>query len=282
MSEAAFREASGHVDAEGVRLHYRAWPADRSRAALLVVHGMFEHSRRYRELARVMVGAGVSTYALDLRGHGASGGRRGHVRRFDVFLGDVHRWVEEVGATLPDALPRFMLCHSLGGLIGLRYLEEYDPPFNGAVVTSPWLRLANRVPAWQRGLAAVLDRVFPTIRFPTGLDPALLSHDPERVADYQDDPQIFSTMTPRLWHEVSDAADRLFERSDRIAVPLLMLLAGDDRIVDTSRSMELARSLTAEDVTTRVLTGYYHEVLQETDRVAVMAEILDWMEARLS
>lgn len=281
MSERASRERSEHVDADGVRLHYRVWEADQPRAALMVVHGLFEHSRRYRELGRVMSDAGVSTYALDLRGHGASGGRRGYVRRFGVFLDDVDRWVRAVDSALPDALPRFMLFHSLGGLIGIRYLEEHQPLLAGAIISSPWLRLSEPSAAWKRVLAGILDRVFPTLPFPSDLDPDLLSHDPERVADYRGDPRIYSTITPRLWSEASDAGERAFEQQDRLDLPLLLLLAGDDRIVDTGRSVELAQSLTG-DVTIRVLNGYYHEVLQEVDRAAVMAEIVDWIEARLA
>lgn len=280
MSQRVEGERSGYVEADGVRLHYRVWEADRPRAALRVVHGMFEHSRRYRELGAAMSDAGISTYALDLRGHGASEGRRGYVRRFGVFLDDVSRWAHEVDGSLPDALPKFMLFHSLGGLIGIRYLEEHDPPLAGAIISSPWLRLAEQPAAWKRLLAGALDPVFPTLPFPSDLDPELLSHDPERVADYRDDPRIHSTITPRLWSEVSVAAERAFEQTDQVDVPLLLLLAGDDRVADTGRTLELARSLTG-DVTTRVLDGYYHEVLQEVDRAAVMAEILGWMEARL-
>lgn len=266
---------------DGVRLHYRQWVGDEPRAALLVVHGLFEHSRRYEELGRAMAAAGIATFALDHRGHGASGGRRGHVRRFPRFLDDVERFRREVRTTLVDGLPVFLLAHSMGGLIGLRYLETYDPPLAGAVITSPWLGTAVAVPGWQRLLAAVLDRVLPVLPFPSGIEPDVLSHDPERVKDYRDDPLIYSTLTPRLWREVGKAGPLVFRDADRIEVPLLMLLAGDDRVVDTARSVALGRALKGPDVTVRVLDGYYHEVLQETDRTAVMADIREWIEDRI-
>lgn len=276
------RWRTGHIQAsDGLRLHYRALTVDEPRAAVLVVHGMFEHSGRYTELAGTLAEAGFSTFALDLRGHGESEGRRGHVRRFERFPEDVDRFVEAVAAGPSPALPRFLVAHSLGGLIGLRYLEVYDPALAGAVICSPWLETAIDVPAWQHAAALLLDRVLPIFPFPSDLDPELLSHDPERVRDYRDDPKIHSTITPRLFRETAAAGDRAFEERHRIAVPTLFLLAGDDRIVDTDRSVELARSLSYPDVTTRVLEGYYHEVLQETGRAAVMAELRQWLEARL-
>lgn len=270
------------VGTGGVRLLYRTWAAapQPPRAAVMVLHGLFEHSGRYAELADAMSEAGLTTFALDLRGHGASGGRRGYVREFDDFLEDVDRFHREVERTLPG-VPRFLLGHSMGGLIGLRYLEWKDPALAGAVVTSPWLPTVEEVPGWQRGLAAILDRVLPFLRIPSGLDADHLSHDPERVADYRNDPRIYSTVTPRLWRETTAAGDRVVRDGDRIDVPLLFVLAGDDRIVDTDRSLRFARSLTARDVTIAVRDGYYHEVLQEVGRAAVMAEILEWMTDRL-
>lgn len=266
---------------DGVRLHYRAWPADSPRAALLVVHGLLEHSRRYRELAREMVNAGIATFGLDLRGHGASGGRRVHVRSFDHFLEDLDRFGDHVAASMPGVHPTFLLGHSMGGLVTLRYLEERAHGLAGAIVTAPWLAMAEEPPALLRVLARVLDTVAPILPFPAGLDPEDLSHDPERVADYRDDPQIPSTLTPRLWAEVGQAWEEVFHRRDRIDIPLLFLLAGEDRIASTDRSLQLARSLDVDDVTIGVLDGYYHEVLQEVERAVPLAEIRSWIEARL-
>lgn len=275
---------SHHLNgADRARLHYRAWPTDSPRAALLVIHGLFEHSGRYGELAAAMADAGVATYALDLRGHGVSRGRRGHVHRFEQFLEDVDRFHHEVMERVDNGVPRFLLAHSMGGLIGVRYLETRKPTLAGAIITSPWLGLAQNIPGWQRLLARGLARVLPITPYPSGIDPDQLSHDPERVADYREDPLIFSSLTLRLAMEVEDAFDEAFRERDRIRrdLPLLFLVAGNDTVVDGTRGVDLARSLTGEDVTLHVLDGYYHEVLQEVDRGAVMAEIREWIEARL-
>ncbi|MGK7313181.1 MAG: lysophospholipase [Candidatus Longimicrobiales bacterium M2_2A_002] len=274
--------SSRHVTgAGGTRLHYRSWEAESPRAAVLVLHGLFEHSRRYRELAGVLGDAGISTFALDLRGHGASQGRRGYVRRFELFLEDVDRFTADVRRELTDGLPRFLLAHSMGGLVGIRWLEERDPELAGAVITSPWLALADPPAPWLEALVRTLSRVLPIVLIPAGLDAGDLSHDPERVADYRQDPAIYSTVTPRLLTEALDAGREAFRRKARLDLPLLFILAGDDRVVATERATALAGSLDG-DVTVDVRPGYYHEVLQETERAAVMAEIVEWIEARLS
>jgi alpha-beta hydrolase superfamily lysophospholipase len=273
-----------HGYMEGVhrlRLHYRTCEVEEPMAALIIVHGMFEHGRRYEEFAGVMAGYGFSSYVLDLRGHGVSEGRRGHVRSFSTFLQDLDRFRREVRGLVPVDLPVFLIAHSLGGLIGLRYLEEYDAPFRGAVITSPWLGTAVDVPRWQVLAANVLTRVMPAFPFPFHLDADELTHDPERAADYRDDPLIHATITPRLFVETASAIELALRRGDRIGVPTLFLLAGDDRIVDTERSLAFARALPSPDITIDVLEGHHHEILQERNRGAVMAEIRDWLHDHL-
>ena len=80
----------------GLRLHYRTWEARAPRAAVIVVHGLAEHVGRYQELGRALAAEDIACFAHDLRGHGMSEGRRGHVRAFDVLLQDLERFRREV------------------------------------------------------------------------------------------------------------------------------------------------------------------------------------------
>lgn len=278
----ALQQNHGYMEGVGrLRLHYRSWEVEEPRGALIVVHGLFEHSRRYEEFASFMAAHGFSTFALDLRGHGASEGRRGHVKRFDVLLQDVDRFRREVQSLISTDLPLFLIGHSLGGLIGLRYLEEYEADLHGAILISPWLGNAVSVPRWQVLAAAVLNRVMPAFPFPFRMDADELTHDSERAEDYRNDPVIHSTITPRLFTETSSAIELALRRGDRISVPLLFVLAGDDRIVDTHRSLAFARSLPSDDIAVEVLDGYYHEILNEVDRTIPLDAIRGWLEDRL-
>lgn len=272
----------GYLEGVGrIRLHYRTWEVADPEAAIVVVPGLFEHGGRYGELGEFMAACRFSTFALDLRGHGGSGGRRGHISRFDVLLQDLDRFRREVQGLVPLGVPLFLLGHSMGGLIALRYLQEYDPPFAGAIITSPWLATMYPTPRWKALLARVFDRLLPAFPFSIQLDPDDLTRDPARAADYRDDPQIHSTITPRMFNEMSGAMERVLRGTDRVRVPILFLLAGDDSVVSTERSVDFARSLPAEYVTVDVLEGLRHEVLQERERTPVMAEIRDWISDHL-
>ena len=266
----------------GLRLYYRAWEVPRPRSAIAVVHGLGEHGGRYETLARTLGVYGFSTFVLDLRGHGLSDGRRGHVRRFEVFLQDVDRFRREIQGLIDIGSPMFLLGHSMGGLIALRYLEEFDTPFRGGIIVSPWLATAHPVPRWKVTLAGVLNRMLPAIPIKSNIPPEHLSRDPAVVREYRDDPLVHSIVTPRLFSEASIAMGLVLQRSDRIRVPLMFALAGADRIVATPRSEAFARSLSARDVQIHVYEDSYHEVFNDLDRSLALNDLRSWIASRLA
>jgi alpha-beta hydrolase superfamily lysophospholipase len=270
------------VGVRGLRLAYRTWEVANARAAIVVVHGLGEHSGRYAEFAERMASFGFSTFALDLRGHGLSEGRRGHVPSFDIFLQEVDRFRREVEGMADFQLPMFLLGHSMGGLIVTRYLAEYNTRFQGGIIISPWLATAMEVPRWKATFSNAMGKVLPALPLSTGLKPEDLTRDTDIVQEYAADPLVHDRITPRLFLEASAAMGQALQRSDRIQEPMLFLLAGDDRIVNTDRSLRFAKQITSvRDVTIRVYAGHYHELLNELDRLTIMREIRDWIAARI-
>ncbi len=282
MTTNGARTAEGAFEGVGgLRLRYRTHEVPQARAAVLVVHGLGEHGGRYRAFAEAMAAASVATYVLDQRGHGLSEGRRGHVTSFDVLLQDLDRFRREVSGFIDVRLPLFLLGHSMGGLVALRYLEEYDAPFRGAIILAPWLGTAVAVPRWKATFASALTHVLPAMPFRNGIDPDALSRDAAVVRAYREDPLVHDRITPRLFTQASAAMGDVLRRSDRIRTPLLFLLPGADRVVDTQRTLAFARSLAAPDVSIRVYPGHFHELLNEPDRAATVRELRDWLIARV-
>jgi lysophospholipase len=276
------RRADGGIEGVGrIRLHYRTWEASTPRAAIIIVHGLGEHSGRYDHFATRMAAYGFSCYAIDLRGHGLSEGRRGHTPNFDAYLQDLDRFRREVQGLVDIRTPLFLLGHSMGGLIALRYQEEYNVAFKGAVIVAPWLATAITVPRWKTTLASAINKFLPALPFANNVDPHDLSHDPDVVESYAGDPLNHDRITPRLFTEASTAMGLAFQRADRLDDPVLFLLPGDDRIVDTSRTQALARGIPSGEVTIKVYPGMYHEILNERDRSIAYRDIRDWIAARM-
>ncbi len=272
----------GYLDGVGrIRLQFASVEVPRPRGVLVLVHGLSDHGGRYDGFAQAMAAHGFSTFALDLRGHGRSEGRRGHVRRFGLFLQDLERFRREVQGAVSAATPLFLMGVSMGGLVAVRYAQECEASFRGVILASPWLGTALHTPAWKIHLADALDRVLPAFPFPLGLRPEDLSHDPAVVRGYRADPLVHQRVTPRLFAEVNRAISRAYERADAFRAPVLFLLPGADRIVDTERSLAFSRAVASEDATVRVYPDFFHEVLLERDRRLALEDVKSWLVERV-
>lgn len=267
------------IDAtDGVALLYRVWEVDDPRARVLVVHGLGEHGGRYTALAEALLSRQITCCAPDLRGHGVSGGRRGHVVSFEQYISDLERVLGAIGAPSPLIL----FGHSLGGLIALRAIQTGRvAPLAGAVLSAPALELAGPDPWWRNAAAAVLSRLTPTVALPNGIDPADLSHDADAVAAYRNDPLVHDRITPRLFDQMRRAMRAANEDAEQVRVPLLLLAPGEDRIARAPAAIALADRLPGE---AKVLSypGLFHEPLHEQEGAAVLRDVIEWISGRIA
>ncbi|HEX2202168.1 MAG TPA: alpha/beta hydrolase [Longimicrobium sp.] len=266
---------------DGLRLAYRAWTPAAPRAALLVVHGLGEHGGRYAALARALSARGVAVFALDLRGHGRSGGARAYTPRFEQLVEDVEAFRRHVALKLPAPVPVFLLGHSLGGLVSIRWLQTHpEAPLAGAVLSSPLLGVAVKAPRWKVAMAGVLTRVLPKLPLSNEIDPAELSSDPAYVRSYREDPLVHTRITPRLYTELMAHIGHAFAERGRFGHPLLFLVSGADTVVQAGATHRFAEGLTG-DVTVHRYDGFRHESLNEAGRARPIADLTAWLEARI-
>jgi len=249
------------------------------RAHVLVVHGFAEHRGRYAVLAAELAAAGFAVHRFDLRGHGESGGRRGHVDRFAEYREDLDRVVEAVlpGAGAADP-PAFLLGHSLGGLIALDAILGRPEPFRGLALSSPFLAPAFRLPPFARAFAGAAALLAPAADFAAGLDPEGLSRDPEVVRRYREDPLVLRRLTAAWLGAVLDAQAAVLERAGELRLPVLLLLGSADPIADPARGRALFERLGGNPANRlEVYEGFSHEVFNELGRERVVADLLEWL-----
>lgn len=278
------RNEGSLVGVNGLHLAYRSWEAGEARAALVVVHGLGEHSGRYAALAERFTAAGISVYAPDLRGHGLSGGRRGHIDGFEDYLSEVDRSLAEA-RSLSAGLPTVLFGHSMGGLVALRHAETRpETDLAGLALSAPQLSLADPPPAWPRMAASVLEAVLPFLPLSNRLDPEDLSNDPTEVQAYRDDPLVHDRITPRLFREMQRAMAAAVRDLPRIRVPAaLVMIPGADPVVDPRTTREMAVALRAfTSVHVREYPGLFHEPLHDTRRDTVSADLLAWVAERIA
>lgn len=266
---------------DGLDLYCRGWlPNQTPKAVICLVHGMGEHCGRYAHVAAAFNQAGYAIISFDLRGHGRSGGQRGHTPSFEAYMQDIDLLFEEAEKRLPG-LPSFLYGHSLGGILVLNYALRRKPAARGIVATSSGLRTALEKQAVKVLLAKALGTILPAGNLPSGLDPATLSRDPDVVAAYRADPLIHYSISYGMGKYALEAIEWIFEHASEFPLPLLLVHGTDDVLAYPSGSQKFA-DLMSKDCTLKLWDGLYHETHNEPEKEEVLAFTRQWMDARLS
>jgi len=267
----------------GVQL-YGEWFAapGRPRGLAVVVHGYAEHCGRYREVAHALVDGGLSVFSYDMRGHGHATGPRGHVTHFSEYLDDLDAALARATVLAGD-LPRVLVAHSNGSLIALRALSDpaRRPDVRCAAVASPYLGLKLQVSGIKRFAAQAASRLYPSLALPNDLPIEGLTSDEDKQAERRRDTLCHEVATARWFTEATRAQTYVRAHADRIAVPTLWLVGGDDSVADPAASRAVNARLTAPG-TFHDLAGLRHEVFNERDRARVFGLLTDFLGSQLA
>jgi len=263
------------------QVYWQSWtPTESPRAVLLLVHGLAEHSGRYQGFAEFFTSAGIAVNALDHPGHGRSAGHRCHIRQFADFTDTLDHYLALVEKAQPD-VPVFLVGHSMGGLIAASFLVKRQSRFAAAVLSGPAIRAPQQPSRFALFIMRILARLFPRLGI-LQLDSTGVSKDPDVVSKYDNDPLVFrGKVTARLAAELFSEMDKVLAEADRIHLPLLILHGGSDSLTDVEGSKTLHEAVSSADKKLVVYDGLYHEIFNEPERIAVMTEMKEWLEARL-
>ncbi len=264
----------------GLDIRYQGWrPEAEAKAALIIVHGLAEHSGRYRNLVDHLLPRGYAVYGFDLPGHGRSAGRRVFVERFDDFDDTLTAFREMVREWHPAA-PLFLLGHSMGGLIAAHHLVDRQRGLEGAILSGPAVGIEHGAPPLTALLARIASLLAPSAGV-YGVDAGGISKDPAVVEAYVNDPLVHrGKASARLMAEMLRASKRVSAEAHTIRLPLVAVHGADDRLVEAHRTRRLFERLGSDDKTLHVYDGLYHEVFNEPERARVLADVERWLEAR--
>jgi lysophospholipase len=294
---ATYRPADryGFFDRAGARIRCAWWnavgtPPARPRGTVVLLTGRGEFIEKYAtEVVGELLGRGYAVAAMDWRGQGLSDRPladrgKGHIDNFTTYMADVRMFLQTIVA--PDApRPVLALCHSMGGHILMRDLAENGPgPIEAALFVSPMTGLYRE--AMLRSVLMVMPEV-PMVdeRYLFGTGPFVLlarqfnsnfvTHDERRYRFTDDwfaaDPRL-SLGGPTLgWGRQavrSMAAAQAPGYLERIDIPLLLITAGEDRLIDPRTHAPLvARMRHAEHFT---IAHARHEIMMETDDIRAL------------
>lgn len=262
-----------------INIYAYRWDVEDAKAVICLVHGLGEHLHRYDHMVAYYNERGFSVMSFDNIGHGKSGGVRGHLPSFQVYLDNVSELLETAEKAYP-LLPKFLYGHSMGGNIVLNYALRNNPSIAGLVSSGAWVTLPKNPPALLVAVGNVLKYILPSLQQTSDLDPTGISRDEKEVEKYINDPLVHNKITINFGAEMLPAAKWLETYNGPAKVPFLLMHGSEDRLTAHDGSVLLSNNLTG-DVKMKSWEGFYHEIHNEPEQKEVFDYTINWLEEKI-
>jgi alpha-beta hydrolase superfamily lysophospholipase len=282
---------------DGIEVYQQRWTIDAPTGTVVVAHGASEHSGRYARFAAALNDAGWDVVALDHRGHGRTRDSSGTGRLGPAggqgLLDDLGHVITDAGAS---GRPVVLFGHSMGSAIAQGYAGARGAPGLAGYILSGPLGVVEGAEEMAAGMSQAveagmgddpLDMLGP---FNEAFEPARtpfdwLSRDPAEVDAYIADPYC-GEGNPLTFGFVAGLLEVSLAGVDPAAIaampriPVLLVAGSVDPVGGNTAYVEaLAQRLRdgGLDTTAIYYTDARHEVLNETNRDEVTADIVAWL-----
>ena len=265
-----------YTSSDGLRLSGQIHIPDEPRAVMTLVHGFGEHQGRYADMISHLNAAQIAVVTMDLRGHGASEGKRGVCHDYALMIEDVGAQLSKAQRTFP-ALPQFLYGHSMGGGIALRYVSRpaRAAGLSGVIASAPLITLPKPVPKIQAAAAKFLRRLAPNTVLPNPIPGEQISTLRDEQARYEADTLNHGKLGVGLAVDMIENGETLLARAPQITLPTLCLHAKDDTLTAASGSQSFA-SL-APHCAIHLFENCAHEMHNDTARHQVYDLMKEFM-----
>lgn len=261
---------------DGTKLFARHWSAKHPHATLALVHGFGEHSGRYADMASHLSQHGVQTVAVDLRGHGRSAGKRGVIRSFDDYRGDLGTLLTRARELHGDNKGPLMLYgHSMGGGIVLDHGLQPNPGIAGIIASAPLVAPADPVPAPLRAVVKFVAKLMPNATMKNTITGDQISTLPAEQAEYERDALNHNRLGLKTAVGIIENGEALTERASDWSLPLLMVHAAEDQLTNFEASQAFGAAARADF---RTFPDVEHELHNDTSRAAIYQAMLDFID----
>jgi alpha-beta hydrolase superfamily lysophospholipase len=154
---------------------------------------------------------------------------------------------------------------------------------HGVIASSPALGITEEVPLIKKIAVKLMTPIWPTLTVGNELDVTRISHDADVVSLYKSDPLVHDRVSFRWFAEFLSAMETTNLIAQKMEVPTLLQVAGDDHLVDAKSSREFFEKLKFQDKTFHRYDGLYHEIYNELPekRAAVLGDLAEWLEAHI-
>lgn len=267
---------------DGLKLTLKSWPTSLEiKARILIVHGLAEHSGRYETLAREFNQAGLLVYSYDARGHGQSEGDKCYVEDFDHYLKDLNAYINMIKNEHPNT-PLFLMGHSAGGEVVAVYALKFKPDLAGVILSSPALKPGDDISPVLISLSGIMNKLAPRLKV-LALDPNAISRLPDEVVRYKNDPLNYHGKIPTsTGYQLQQNFKVISNLASQFDYPLYIYHGTGDKLTNVDGSREFFNHAKSKDKTLKLYEGGYHELIHDSCKDEVKAELISWIENHLN
>jgi alpha-beta hydrolase superfamily lysophospholipase len=264
------------------RIVWQSWsPAGDQplKGVVTIAHGYGEHMGRYQHVAERLNAAGFAVYALDHHGHGRSAGKRGRIG-LRAAVADLDQLIVTVSRARNPDLPQFLLGHSMGGAIALRYAMAHQRRLTGLALSAPLAAVEGGpvLHAVARGLGLMMPGAAVS-----RVEPRLVSRDHEVVKDYIADPLNHHGPVPAsVARDFVIHVRTLQQDVKQITLPTLLMWGASDRLCPPAGSELVAANIGSGDLTVKRYDGLFHEIMNEPEQEMVLNDLVAWLDGHVT
>jgi len=264
------------LNSSAKKIFIREWETKgQPKKNILIIHGLGEHSGRYKEFAEFYIEKGIGVYALDLQGHGKSMGKRGHIKSFEEYLDSVENSLIFIRKKFLDT-PIILFGHSLGGLIALNFLiERESKEIDKSIISSPWIETAIKIPSYLLLIHKVLHKIFPSLQLHNNLVTQHLSKDKNVIDDYEKDPLVHDRISLNLFSEIIKTIDNVIKKSSRIKLETLLYHGENDKIISHKGTKKIASLIPNNKFI--LFEDIYHEPHNDNEKDLVFKQMIEFI-----
>ncbi len=265
---------------DGGKLFGQSWiPDSDPKAVINFVHGIGEHTDRYKDWMPFLVDAGYAVFSIEYRGHGRSFGKRGYIKNYEELLNDIDVLLLQSKKAFSSS-PHFLYGHSLGGGIVTYYTLKRNPNIKALIATSPWFALTIEPPKWQLLVVKFIHKFFPTLTIVSNIKTKDITHNKEIVKTYSEDKMVHNKINLELFLSAFENGKWNIEHAKEMPVPFLLVHGAEDKITNPEGS-EAFYNNNPENTTLQIWEGMFHELHNEPIREEHAKYIIDWLDKHL-
>jgi len=267
---------------DGSTLGYIASEAPGATTALVYLHGIESHAGWFAQAASLLRDRGYDVFSLDRRGSGINRENRGyvsgHIDHYQQLFDDIHDFIAPLHQHYRHV---FLVGLSWGGKLAAAYELEYPEDVDGLVLITPGIKALVDVSLPTKLKIVVFAQISPQSPIASPIAPEMFTTTPRYLNYIKGDPSRLTHATARFYWQSSRLDSYLAGNIAALDKPTLLLLAGQDRIIDNSGVLEMLNRGNTDKLTVIDYPDQTHSV-QFDDPDRLVQDMDHWLQRQLA